>query len=92
MRLSREKINHLSQVILKDLKSYPKITFLKEDNEVRLKIVRLITDELRIDDEIDAAVRQTLRSYKRKIVEGSSEWDVMYQKLYEEEMNRRRRY
>jgi hypothetical protein len=34
-------------------------------------------------------VRRTLASYSRKIVEGSREWDVMYQKLYDEEFAKR---
>jgi len=34
-------------------------------------------------------VRRTLYSYARKIVEGSREWDVMYQKLYDEELAKR---
>ena len=92
MRLSREKVNYISQIIVKDLKGCPAITLLKGDNDVRLRIVKIITDELKIDDEVDAAVRKTLASYTRRIEEGSREWDIMYQKLYEEEMNRRRRY
>jgi uncharacterized protein len=92
MRLSREKINHLSRIIIKELKDCPNVAFLREDNDVRLRIVKVITDELKVDDAVDTAVRKTLASYTKKILEGSREWDVMYQKLYEEEMNRRRRY
>ena len=42
-----------------------------------------------LEDAIDATVRCTLNSYSRKIVEGSREWDVMYQKLYDEELAKR---
>jgi hypothetical protein len=38
---------------------------------------------------IDAEVRRKLASYARKIVEGNREWDVMYQKFYEQEMKKR---
>lgn len=92
MRLSREKINHISRLIIKELAESDGIEFLREPNEVRLEIVRLITDELRIDDEIDEQVRKTLNSYSRKIVEGSREWEVMYNKLYDEVFNKRRRF
>ena len=30
----------------------------------------------------------TLQSYSRKIVEGSREWDLMYSKTYEEELQK----
>ena len=45
-------------------------------------------EDLELEDKIDQEVRQTLRSYKRKIVEGSREWDVMYQKIFEEQMKK----
>ena len=92
MRLTRDKINHISQLVMKELAKSGAVEFLREPNEVRLEIVKLIADELRIDDEIDDRVRRTLNSYSRKIVEGSREWDVMYIKLYDEEFNKRRRF
>jgi hypothetical protein len=33
-------------------------------------------------------VRAKLASYSRGIVEGSSEWDVLYRKTFEEEMRK----
>ena len=86
MRLSRSKINHLSHVIIKALEEDPTVELLKDSNLVRLDIVRIITRELKIEDEIDEIVRKKLSSYSRKIQEGSQEWDVLYQKTYEEEM------
>ena len=89
MSLSREKVNCLSQILAKGLAALPGVTFCAPENTVRLEIVRAIQDALKLEDAIDTAVRRTLNSYARKIVEGSREWDVMYQKLYEEELARR---
>jgi len=89
MSLSREKVNFLSQILAKGLAELPGVTFSAPENTVRLEIVRAIQDALKLEDAIDTAVRRTLNSYARKIVEGSREWDVMYQKLYEEELARR---
>jgi hypothetical protein len=88
MSLSREKINYLSQILAKGLAELPGVTFHAPENTVRLEIVRAIQDALKLEDAIDTTVRRTLNSYSRKIVEGSREWDVMYQKLYEEELAR----
>jgi len=90
MRLSREKINHLSKLLIGSLQGQKGITLTREANEVRLRVVKVITDELKIDDVIDAEVRRTLNSYAKKPVEGSREWDILYQKLYESEMKKRR--
>jgi uncharacterized protein len=89
MSLSRQKINHLSQLIVKALQKAGHVTLLKPENDVRLQIVKTLTDELRIEEIVDAEVRRKLSSYSRKIIEGNREWDVMYQKFYEEEMKRR---
>ena len=89
MSLSRQKINHLSQLIVKALQKAGHVTLLKPENDVRLQIVKTLTDELRIEEIVDAEVRRKLSSYARKIIEGNREWDVMYQKFYEQEMKRR---
>jgi hypothetical protein len=89
MRLGRSKINHLSHVIIKILEEDPNVELLKDSNLVRLDIVRIITRELKVEEEIDEIVRRKLSSYSRKIQEGSQEWDVLYQKIFEEEMANR---
>jgi hypothetical protein len=89
MSLSREKINHLSQILVRGLEKLPGVTFQAPPNTVRLEIVRSFHEALKLEADIDAAVRRTLNSYARKIVEGSREWDVMYQKLYDEEFAKR---
>jgi hypothetical protein len=88
MRLSREKINLLSHLIVQELANCKEVKLLQSDNDVRLEVLRVITEELMVDDEIDQRVRQKLASYSRPILEGSREWDIMYRKLYEEELNR----
>jgi hypothetical protein len=89
MSLSREKINHLSQILIRELQKFPGVTLQAPTNTIRLEIVRAFNEALKLEAAIDAAVRRTLTSYSRQIVEGSREWDVMYQKLYEEELNKR---
>jgi hypothetical protein len=89
MSLSRPKINSLSHLIVKALQKAGTVTLLKAENDVRLQIVKTLTDELKIEEVVDAEVRRKLASYSRKIVEGNREWDVMYQKLYEEETKTR---
>jgi hypothetical protein len=89
MGLSRPKINHLSHLIVKALQKAGTVTVLKPENDVRLQIVKTLTEELKIEEVVDADVRRKLASYSRKIVEGNREWDVMYQKFYEQEMKKR---
>ena len=90
MRLSREKMIQISHRILDYLNSEDRVEFFADPQEIRQDIFRLIEAEMRTDEVIDAAVRRKLESQKR-IVEGSSEWDVLYRKYHEEESVRFRK-
>jgi len=85
VRLSDEKITHLSHVILKGLLEKDTVTPLVEEGEIRRGIKRVITMELKISADIDNFVRNKLLSYSKKIPEGSPEWEVLYQKFFHEE-------
>ena len=91
MKLSREKVVHLSHIVLNALNQDEEVEFFADPQEIRQQIFQIISDEMRSDEAIDAAVRRKLESQKRGIVEGSDEWDVLYRKYYEEEMARHRK-
>ena len=91
MRLSREKINHFSHLIINAFLEDENIEIFKADNDIRLEIVRVITEELMLEEEVDNKVRDMLSRYKQKLLEGSREWEIIYQKTYEEEMNKKKR-
>jgi hypothetical protein len=90
VKLSREKINQLSKLIITGLSKDDRVEFFEEENKIRLEIVRIITDIMKVDDEIDAEARKTLSSYSKNIREGTPEWEVLYNKHYNEEANKRR--
>ena len=91
MKLSREKILRLSHLILDRLNHDEDVEFFMEPQQLREEIVRLISEEMKADEAIDALVRRKIESQKRTIVEGSDEWDVLYRKYYEEEVARHRK-
>lgn len=91
MKLSREKILRLSHLILAYIEDDEGIDYFAKPQEIRQAIVRIIESEMRTDEAIDALVRRKLESQKRPIVEGSDEWEVLYRKYYEEEVQRHRR-
>ncbi len=91
MKLSREKVLHISHLILGHLDKDDGVEYWDDPQEIRQTIVRIIMDEMRNDEAIDALVRRKLESQKKGIVEGSDEWDVLYRKYYEEEVARHRK-
>jgi hypothetical protein len=91
MKLSRDKIIHLSHLILNHLNQDEDVEFFAEPQEIRHDVFRLIEQEMKADEAIDALVRRKIETQKRAIVEGSDEWDVLYRKYYEEESAKHRK-
>lgn len=91
MRLSEDRISHLSHLILDKLVQDRTVDVLQPEAKLLREIKRTISDELKYEDEADEAARRTIQSLSRKVPEGSREWDVLYRKYFEEEMNRRRK-
>lgn len=88
MRLSEERIRHISHLILDDLK-VKKCINSSNDAALLHSIKKMLFDYFKVEDEIDDFVRQKIRSYSRVISEGSREWDIMYDKLFREEMGKK---
>lgn len=91
MRLSDDKITHLSHILFGELVNRGVIAPKEEEGKIRREIKKTIVDELKVGEDIDEAVRRKLQSYSRKIIEGSPEWEVLYKKFYAEEEARRGR-
>jgi hypothetical protein len=88
MRMSRERIFYLADLIMKELGNLPGV-HVKAPDEMRPEIIRVLTDESKLEESIDAEVRKTLASYSRPMPEGSREWEILYEKTREEVYRRR---
>ena len=91
MRLSDDKIRHITHVVLKGLLEKKAVVPLNEEGLIRREMQRVIVQELKLAEAIDEKVTRKLQSYSKKIHEGSSEWEVMYQKFFEEESSKKGR-
>jgi len=89
MRLSEDKTSHLSHLVYDALVKQGAVRFLVDDAKARRELKQSIARWLKSEEEIDETVRKKILSYSRKITEGSPEWDVLFQKHYLEEMNKR---
>jgi len=85
MRLSDDKVSHLTHVVLKGLLDKKAIAPLVEESVIRREIKRVIVKELRLAESIDEFIRKKLQSYSKKIPEGTAEWEVLYQRFFQEE-------
>ena len=90
MRMSRERIFYLADLIMKELVSVPGVQ-VRAPEDLRTEVVRGLTEEAKLEETVDTEVRRTLSSYARPAPEGSHEWEVMYQKTRSEVLKRRLR-
>jgi len=90
MRLSRAKVNHLSRLIVEAMAADDRVQISIDPNDVRLEIVRLITEEIERDAMVEELVRTKITSQKRDFPEGGREWEILYRQYYQEEMEKHR--
>lgn len=88
--LSDEKQMHLSHVIMGSLKSMAQARLVGDETQALREVKRVITEHMKVEAELDQQVRHRLESYSRPIPEGSQEWEVLYQKTFEEELRKRK--
>jgi hypothetical protein len=88
MKLSRDKINDISHKIVSTLRKSREFRVKKDSNEVRLEVVKLITELLMTEDKVDRAARNKIRTQKREIPEGTEEWGLLHRRYYAEELRK----
>ncbi|MCC7339594.1 MAG: DUF507 family protein [Bryobacterales bacterium] len=88
MRLSRDKILDLSHKAITELRRSRDIRIRRDPNDVRLEIVKQITEILQLEDRAESAARAKIRTLKREVLEGSDEWDILHRRYYAEELKR----
>jgi hypothetical protein len=88
MKLSRDKITDISHKLVAQFKKSRELRVKKDANEIRLEIVKAMTDILATEEKVDRAARDKVRTLKRDIPEGSEEWDLLHHRYYGEEMKK----
>jgi hypothetical protein len=88
MKLSRDKITDMSHKIVAGLRRSHELRIKQDPNEVRLEIVRAMTDLLTAEEKVDRLAREKIRSQKREIPEGSEEWDLLHKRYYADELKK----
>ena len=88
MILSEERIGHWAKIITDKVWGDDIVDFT-DDDQALVAARRAIVLFVREDAEIDVKAREKVASLKRGVMEGTSEWEIMYRKYYEEEKNRR---
>jgi hypothetical protein len=88
MKLSRDKINDISHKIVAALRKSRDFRLKRDPNDVRLQMVKVMTEVLHTEEKVDKAARTKIRTQKRDIPEGTEEWDLLHKRYYAEELKK----
>ena len=86
-RLSDARITALARLTLRLLASQGR---LRSERAALVESKRVLATHFQIDDRIDALVRRKIASLSRRVVPGSTEWNVLYRRYFEEERRKRK--
>ena len=84
-----DRYSDISHKILDELYEEDLINYEVTENHIKNIIYNAITGYIASNDEIDDAVMEKIRSYKRRIIPGTEEFDIIHEKLYNEELQKR---
>ncbi len=84
-----ERFSDIAHKILDELYEEDLIHFDVTENRIKNIIYNSITSFIADTSEIQDAVMDKIRSYKRKFIPGTDEFEILYEKLYKEELLKR---
>jgi len=84
-----ERYSDISHKILDELYEEDLIHFDVTENRIKNIIYNAITSFIAEASEIDDAIMTKIRTYKKKYIPGTDEFDILHEKLYREEMIKR---
>jgi uncharacterized protein len=88
MKLSRDKINDISHKVVAALRKSRDFRLKRDPNDVRLELVKVMTEILHTEEKVDRAARTKIRTQKRDIAEGTEEWELLHKRYYAEELKK----
>jgi len=88
MKLSRDKINDISHKVVTAIRKSREFRLKRDPNDVRLELVKTMTELLQTEEKVDRAARTKIRTQKREIPEGTEEWDLLHKRYYAEELKK----
>jgi len=84
-----ERYSDISHKILDELYEEDLIFYDVTENRIKNIIYNAITSFIADASEIEDTIMDKIRTYKKRYIPGTDEFDILYEKLYREEMTKR---
>ena len=90
--LSRERQEAIVKKIVADLKTADDVTFEEDPETVRRRLNRVLAESEKAHTGLVTEAERKVGQLKRRVPEGSAEWDLLIRKYLDEEYQRIDRY
>ena len=87
MILSEERLGHLARLVVDGIWNDDLVDYVDDDAAMRAAR-RGLADFVKTVTDVDQRVQAKIASLKRGVAEGTPEWDVLYGKYFDEEMQK----
>jgi len=91
VKLNHERCVHLSHLFVNALEDDDDVEFLRDPNDIRLRVLQVLESELLKEEELEETIRRKIAAQRRDVPEGSPEWDLLFRKYLEEEIKKVKR-
>ncbi len=88
LKLSRNKVNCLTRLVIEYIEINEELDYVEDIGNIRLKLFHIIMNELRMYEDIENNAKERVNSQKKTIPEGSREWEILFRKYANEELNK----
>lgn len=79
MRLSKERVRHMAESVVGRLEQEGHITLVGDRKAFIEALNRVMTEDLSLEDRVNAEVRQMLTVYEKQIEQGQVDYQKMFQ-------------
>ena len=84
-----DRFSNIAHNIMDYLYEEDFIHFVVNDNQVKNLISNAIDSFIKGYDEADTVAYEKIKTYKRKLIPGTEDYDIVYHRLYEDELIRK---
>ena len=84
-----DRFSNIAHNIMDYLYEEDFIHFTVNDNQVKNLIANSIDNFIKGYDEADSIAYEKIKTYKRKLIPGTEDYDIVYHRLYEDELIRK---
>jgi hypothetical protein len=90
MKLSPRKVEDLAERLIDQLMEVDGVMFQADDARLKLALQEVISDELMVEERLDAEIHKTLQQHKSEIVLGRLSYDELFKKAKRDLVAQRR--